>query len=223
MALHVARQTSYPFVAFRDREDAGHAMVEFMDGTSEDSMLVLALPRGGIPVARPIADGLGAQLHPIFVRKRAIPTSPEMGFGAVTVDGTVELNQRIMQAFELDAATVDRVVQETVQEVRRRARTYPGGYPLPDLTGRRVVLVDDGLATGFTALVAVKMLRDQSAGRIVLAVPVSPRDSLQRLMPHADETYCLIEQSSPPFAVASYYRRFPDLTDAEVVALLDPA
>ena len=223
MGVHVARQTDFPFIAFRDREDAGDAIVEYMGYASDENAFVLALPRGGIPVARPVADALGAGLHPVFVRKLAIPSSPEMGFGAVTVSGTVELNQRIVQAFGLDAKTIDRVVQETLQEVRRRARAYPGGYPLPDLTGRPVVLVDDGLATGFTALAAAKMLREQGAGRLVLAVPVSPSDSLQRLALHVDEAYCLIEQIAPSFAVASYYRRFPDLADAEIVALLDPA
>jgi putative phosphoribosyl transferase len=221
MGLHVRQRLRFAEPVFADRLDAGRALTGFMSKEPDPEALVLALPRGGIPVARPLADRLEAMLRPLLVRKLPIPVSPEMGFGAVTIDGTVVLNDPVVRRFGIDDETVRRVAEETFAEVRRRAAAYPGGESLPEPRGRRVYLVDDGLATGFTAIAAVRMLFAQDPSSVTLAVPVSPSGSLRRLEHEVDEAYCLVEQEEPPFAVASFYRSFPDLEDEEVVRLLE--
>jgi putative phosphoribosyl transferase len=220
VSLQVADSVRVATPTFFDRREAGRVLVDFMSKGPDPDALVLALPRGGIPVARPLADRLDAELRPLLVRKLPIPDSPEMGFGAVTLDGTVVLNEPVIRRFGIDDASLREVIDETFAEVRRRAAVYPGGDPLPGMAGRTVYLVDDGLATGFTALAAARMLAAQGPAKVVLAVPVSSARTLRLLEPEVDDVFCLIEQSHPPFAVASFYSRFPDLDDEEVVRIL---
>jgi putative phosphoribosyl transferase len=182
--------------------------------------VVFALPRGGIPVARPLADALECELRPVLVRKLPIPTEPEMGFGAVTVDGTVTLNHNVMRAFGITPEVAESVAEEVRAEVVRRGSVYPGGWPLPDLAGRRVWVVDDGLATGYSMVASLEMLRKLGASWLGVAVPCSPIDSLARVEPLADEMWCLVAQQGGGFAVASFYVDFHDLRDDEVVEVL---
>jgi putative phosphoribosyl transferase len=216
----IMRRVRYPFAAFRDREEAGERLAEFAGPEPDDAALVLALPRGGVPVAGPLAGALGCPLEPVFVRKLPIPASPEMGFGAVASDGSTILNDAVVRAYGVSAWEVGRLRARVMEELRRRAREYSGSLAPPAVAGRAVWLVDDGLATGYTMMAAAEMARRGGPEKLVLAVPVSPADSLRRLEPYFDETHCLIAQDRPSFAVASYYGDFHDMSDAEVREVL---
>lgn len=221
--LRVRRTVTWPRAAYADRLDAGRVLAEWIAPEPDPGALVLALPRGGIPVGRPLADALGCEMRPVLVRKLPLPTNPEMGFGAITVDGTVTLNPMVVEGYRLDAVTIERIAQTTRAEVERRSRAYPGGWPLADLEGRHAWLVDDGLATGFSAIAAARMVRARGAARVSLAVPCGPQTSAERLVLETDEVWCAIAQAGGSFAVASYYRDFHDMSDAEVVGLLGGA
>lgn len=217
--VHIGERVVRERVAFADRADAGRALASVVATVPDPGALVLALPRGGVPVAAAVSEALGCDLLPAFVRKLPIPASPEMGFGAVTLDGTVTLNQDVVRLFGLTPADVASVTEDVRREVERRARSF-GETGLPEVEGRRVLLVDDGLATGYTAIAAADMVRARGAGHLTVAVPVAPASAVVAVARHCDELFCLIAQESASFAVASYYRRFPDLTDAEVRDLL---
>ena len=219
--LHIGRHTARPVVLFADRADAGRALADWIDPRPDAGAVVFALPRGGIPVGRALADALGCGLLPALVRKLPIPTDPEMGFGAVAVDGTVRLNRAVVEAFHISEATVRDAVATVRAEVERRGAVYPGGWPLPDLTGRNVWLVDDGLATGLSMLTAADMLRANGSGSLSIAVPCSPVDSLALVSGAADALWCLAAQDIHPFAVASFYADFHDLDDVEVREALE--
>lgn len=217
----IARRVTSASAVFDDRLDAGRELARFVAPRPDPSALVLALPRGGVPVARPLADSLGCDLRPLLVRKLPVPDSPEAGFGAVTIDGHVVLNHAATATWGISKAEIGSVVEEVRRELERRAGAYPGGWPLPEMRGRHVYLVDDGLATGYSMIAAAKMARDAQPSSITLAVPVAPADTLRSLARYVDHAICLILQASPPFAVASFYRDFHDLRDDEVVMLLE--
>jgi putative phosphoribosyl transferase len=216
VTLHIGRRVPRSLIAFRDREDAGRVLAKFAGPVQPADPVVLALPRGGVAVGAPIADALGAPLVPLVVRKLPIPVSPEMGFGAVAIDGTMVLNDDVVRTFGISDSEVERIAREVMREVRRRAREYVGTDEPPDVRGRSVLIVDDGLATGFTAIVGARMVRKQKPASLTLAVPVSPADSIEAVSRFFDEIYCLYVQESYSFAVASYYEDFRDLSDDEV-------
>ncbi len=167
-----------------------------------------------------VAQVLDVPLDVIVPRKIPIPWEPEAGLGAVTADGTLLLNEQLVAQLGLTEAQINRLAALVQQEVRRRLRVYRGSRPMPDVKGRTVFLIDDGLASGFTMLTAVRSVRKVEPARIVVAVPVSPRSSVNRVQAEADELLCLVVQESQPFAVASFYGSFPDLSDDEVLAYL---
>jgi len=215
----IGRHVDAPHVAFADRADAGRRLIEFMAAAPEDAAVVLALPRGGVPVGRVLADALEAPLRLAMVRKLPIPSSPEMGFGAVALDGRVNLDRDVIDAFHIGEGEIEHVVRETHAEVRRRAGDY-GATRQPPLDGLSAYLVDDGLATGWSMLAALEWARDAGAARTVVAVPAAPLGTLERLTGRCDLLVCLYAQRPGPFAVASYYRDFHDLSDDEVRSLL---
>jgi putative phosphoribosyl transferase len=219
--LNIQHRVRQPVVAFRDRGHAGRVLVEFIGSERLPGAVVLALPRGGVAVGAPLADALGAALIPLVVRKLPVPISPEMGFGAVAVDGTRILNLPVVRGFGISDDEVERVTAEVTREVRRRAREYVGTDEPPDVTGREVFIVDDGLATGFTALVGARMVRARRPASLALAVPVSPADSISAVIELFDQIHCLYVQESHGFAVASYYRDFHEMGDHEVRAFLE--
>lgn len=223
MAIHVYRHVRGAVTAFQDRYDAGRQLAAFIDPEPDARSMVMALPRGGVPVARPLAEALEGELHPVAVRKLPIPSSPEMGFGAVAIDGTVVLNSRVVETFRIDDDTVRRVTAEVMSEINRRAMEYSGTLEVPRVSGRRVYLVDDGLATGYSVLAAGRMLSGMGPASMTLAVPVSPESSLRMINGMFEEKYCLMAQDRPSFAVASYYGDFHDMSDREVIEELRAA
>lgn len=204
---------------FEDRRDAGRLLAERLAEEKWDRPAVYAIPRGGVPVGCEIAKKLRAPLDLIIPRKLPIPYNPEAGFGAVAPDGTVVLNQELVEEIGLGKAEIDSIVMAVLDEVQRRIRKYRSGPPL-DPKGRTAIVVDDGLASGYTMIAAVRSLKKTGPARVVVAVPCSPKTSVERLEKEADEVICLAVQEEGPFAVASYYERFPDLTDGEVLAEL---
>lgn len=218
--VKILKTVERPFPAFRDRQDAGRVLTGHIDPEPTKDAAVLALPRGGIPVGEPLADRLNATLEPVPVRKLPIPSSPEMGFGAVAIDGSRILNERVVRHFRISQAEIESATEEVLAEVRRRAREYGGTQLSPDVKGKAVYLVDDGLATGFSMVAAATMVRKLEPRLLVLAVPVSPLRSFHAVEEYFDEIYCLYAQAVGSFAVASFYRDFHDLSDDEVHAVL---
>ena len=204
---------------FRDRREAGERLAERLKAFKDQDPLVLAIPRGGVPVGCEISRALRAPFDLIVPRKLPIPYNTEAGFGAVTPDGTVVLNERLVAQLGLPQWEIDSIVMTVLGEVQRRVKAYRPGPPL-DPKGKAVIITDDGLASGYTMIAAVRDVRKKSPAKVLVAVPCSPRSSVELLEAEADEVICLSVQERGPFAVASYYEAFPDLSDGEVLALL---
>lgn len=209
-------------VLFADRADAGRRLAEALGPLAQSDPVVLGLPRGGVPVAFHVAQELGAPLDVIVVRKLGVPRHPELGFGAIGEDGVRIISEDIVRRAGVGQADIAAVQQAEEAELSRRAREFRGGRPRVPLEGRTVILVDDGVATGATALAACAVARAQGAAHVVLAVPVAPPSAAARLRTEADELVCL---SAPAgfSAVGEWYRDFGQTPDQEVVSLLERA
>jgi putative phosphoribosyl transferase len=207
---------------FADRRDAGRALGARLAGTLPADVVVLGLPRGGAVVAAEVAAALGAPLDVLLVRKLGLPGQPELAMGAVAAIGdAVETvrTDRVLSAAPVDAATFAAVRDRELAELRRREAAYRGGRPPVAVTGRTVVLVDDGLATGATVRAALRVLAAQRPARTVVAVPVGAPNALDEVGGLADEVVCLL--APPSFrAVGGAYDRFAQTTDDEVRRLL---
>jgi len=183
---------------------------------------VLALPRGGVPVGFEIAESLDAPLDIVLVGKIGMPGEPELALGAV-VDGAaaqVLINHDLAAALAVDPSYIESETRRQLAEIERRRGVYLGDRPPAPIAGRTVIVVDDGIATGSTVRVALRAIRSAGAGRIVLAVPVAPQETLDALKPEVDEIVCL-GMPSPFLAVGAHYHRFAQLADQDVVSLLE--
>ncbi len=219
--IHIFKRVARPYPAFKDRSDAGRNLVELVKPRPQKLSIVLALPRGGVPVGEPMAEALGAPLSLVLVRKLPVPISPEMGFGAVTIDGTSILNERVVSEYDISKEEIEGITRQVKEEVIRRAKEYLGDNWKPEVRGLDVYIVDDGLATGYSVIAAASMIRKLEPRSVTLCVPVSPVTSIDAVQPHFDEIYCLIAQERGPFAVASFYEDFHEMTDDEVRKILD--
>lgn len=207
--------------AFLDRRDAGARLAAALERFQEDQPIILALPRGGVPVAFEVARALGAELDLLLVRKIGAPGHQELAIGAV-VGGTspqLVLNREIIAHAALPAGYIEAEQKRQLAEIERRRQLYRGAEPPPDLKGRTVIVIDDGIATGATMKAALRGVRQNEPRRLILAVPVAPPDTLQDLAKECDEIACL---SAPEWfnAVGSHYVDFAQTTDEEVVSLL---
>ncbi len=182
-------------------------------------VLVLALPRGGVPVAYEVARALGAPLDIFLVRKLGVPGYEEFAMGAIATGGVRVLNDQVVGGLRIPDYIVDEVAASEQQELMRRERLYRGHHPPPDVRGRTVILVDDGLATGATMLAAIKALRQQQPARIVVAVPTAAPETCEQLRAEADDVICAITPE-PFHAVGLWYDDFSQTTDEEVRELL---
>jgi predicted phosphoribosyltransferase len=207
-------------VRFADRSDAGRRLAAELETLRGRDVLVLGLPRGGVPVACEIARALEAPLDVFLVRKLGVPGHEELGFGAIASGGVRVLDPRVVRAARVDADTIDAVAERERRELERRESRYRGDRPPLDPSGRTVVLVDDGVATGSTMRAAIQALRDSGAVRIVVAVPVGPPETLEELARLADEVVCLHAPAAFR-AVGAFYDDFAQVSDEEVCALLD--
>ncbi len=204
---------------FRDRTEAGEILaVSVLRLVGAEPATVLGIPRGGVVVAVPIANTLRAPLDVVVPRKVGAPGNPELGMGAVA-PGVRVLDRALVARLGVADAIVERAVLQAEEEVRRRTSAYRGDRPPPDLRGGVAVLVDDGVATGGTALAAVAWARAAGAARVVLAVPVAPEEAVEQLREAVDELAVVITPS-PFFSVGQWYERFDQVSDEEVRAAL---
>ncbi len=207
-------------VIYRDRADAGVALAGLLGRYARrDDVLVLGLPRGGVPVAYQVARALSAPLDVFLVRKLGVPGREELAMGAIASGGVRVVNQKLVESLGIPPAVVERTVQAEARELERREHAYREDRPAPQAGGRVVVLVDDGLATGSTMRAAIAAVRRLGPARLVVAVPTAPALTCQELRQEADEVICA---STPPRfrAVGLSYHEFPQVSDEEVRQLL---
>ncbi|HLI27301.1 MAG TPA: phosphoribosyltransferase [Chloroflexota bacterium] len=205
---------------FRDRREAGRLLAaRLAHYRGRPDVLVLALPRGGVPVGYEVARALGAPLDVFLVRKLGVPGHEELAMGAVASGGVQVLNDDVIAGLGLSERVVAAVTARELQELERRERLYRGARPPHEVHGRTVILVDDGLATGATMRAAIHALRSRGAARIVAAVPVAPPPTCAELRAEADEVVCLVTPE-PFLAVGLWYEDFTQTSDDEVRALL---
>lgn len=205
---------------FRDRTDAGEQLADELAGRGVDADIVLGIPRGALPVARPVADRLGVPLDVVVARKIGAPNNPELALGAVASDGSVWLNEALVERLGVSEEYLDREREREAGNARGKAERFRGSHEPPDLTGRTVVVVDDGVATGATAIACLRQVREAGAERVIMAVPVGSPDSLARVEAEADEVVAL--RTPPEFrAVGQYYRDFGQVSDEEAMEYLD--
>jgi len=213
---------------FRNRVEAGRLLAQALaEYVGHPNLVVLGLPRGGVPLARIVADFLGAPMDVFLVRKLGVPWQPELGFGAIAetpgTDPAVRvIDQGLVRECELTQQAIEEIAGHEQREIDRRSRLYRGTRSMIEVRGKEVIIVDDGLATGSTMLAAVRALRRQGAKRIVVAVPVGPPSTCDAMRGEADEVVCL---SSPePFdAVGAWYEDFTQVSDREVQDALSAA
>jgi putative phosphoribosyl transferase len=205
---------------FRDRHDAGQKLSQKLTAYRENNTTVLAIPHGGVPIGIEIAENLGAKLDLIVVRKIPIPGNPEAGYGAVTDDGTILLNEPLVTRLGLTPTQIESQAQAVKAEIDQRRARYQGKGPSFPLEGRTVLLVDDGLASGFTMLAAIESARRRKAEKVVVTVPVASALAFQLVKAKADAIISLIVSQTTSFAVAGFYHHWYDLTEKDVIRYL---
>jgi putative phosphoribosyl transferase len=207
----------------QNRRQAGLLLAQALSGhAGHNDVMVLALPRGGVPVAFEVANALKAPLDLMLVRKLGTPGQEELAMGAIAQNGVRVLNQDVVDILRISDDTITAVERRERKELERRQRTYRGSRALPDLHGKCVILIDDGLATGATMRSAVQAVRTQSPARIVVAVPIAPLETVDALKAEADEVVCLATPE-PFVAIGRWYAEFAQTSDAEVKDLLSRA
>jgi putative phosphoribosyl transferase len=209
--------------SFPNRAEAGRQLAEKLEKyAGRDDVIVLGLPRGGVPVAYEVAKRLRVPLDVFIVRKLGVPGFEELAAGAIASGGVRVLNQDVVRVIPYAHEAIEAVTAKETAELQRREEIYREGRPAPELRDKIVILVDDGLATGATMRAAVKALRQRSAAKIVVAVPVGPPDTCEEIAQESDEATCL---STPPFfqAVGQYYDDFSQTSDDDVRELLTSA
>lgn len=205
---------------FKDRREAGKRLAEYLVSYRDTAGIVLALPSGGVPVAAEIASALNLPLDLLIVRKVQLPDNPEAGFGAIGPDGEVLLNRELMKHLRLTDEQISIQIEKTRAIIEKRNRIFREGKPFPSVRDMVAIVVDDGLASGYTMLSAVRFLRKMSPQKLVAAVPTGSKKTVEALVPEVDELFCLNVRGGPFFAVASAYRNWYDLTDEEVLSLI---
>jgi putative phosphoribosyl transferase len=203
---------------FRNRHHAGEVLAEMLSSYSKTDAIVLAIPAGGVPVAAAMAERLHILLDVAVVSKITLPWNTEAGYGAVAFDGTMRLNEDLLPRLGLTDDQIQEGIKQTTQKVLRRVKRFRGDRPFPDLTKRQVILVDDGLASGFTMLVAVEALRNAGARHICVAVPTGHGSALPRMAQEVEALYCANIRGGFSFAVADAYEAWTDVAEEEAIA-----
>lgn len=204
---------------FRDREEAGKSLADAIEGIPLGNPAVVALPRGGVPVAAEVAKRLHVPLDVLITRKIGAPQNPEYGIGAICENGTFWINESAADELRLSEFEIRNIIKKEGQEIRRRVQEYRGDHPFLDVRDRTVILVDDGLATGVTARVSIQALYEMGAERVILAAPVGAPDTARSLSQLADQVICL-ETPDGFYSVGAWYENFEQTSDEEVVRLL---
>ncbi len=205
---------------FRDRSDAGLKLSEMLADFADSDAVVFGIPAGGVPVAAPVAKELDLTLDVAVVSKMTLPWNNEVGYGAVAFDGTVMINEDLKEQVELTPEEVQRDIDQTTEKVQRRCRDFRGDKPFPDLENRPAILVDDGVASGFTMLVAVEAVKKKGASEIVAAAPTAHLHALEKISPEVNWIYCANVRGGRGFAVADAYQTWYDVEEYEVMNIL---
>ncbi len=209
---------------FEDRESAGEFLAELLSDYLDDweRPIVLAIPRGGIPVAYKVSEILHIPMSVVVVRKLGLPWNEEAGFGAIDPDGSVYLDEELVNYAKLDAETIRSIAEKELSELRRREKKFlPEGYP--ELSHREVIIVDDGVATGYTAIAGSGFARKRGAGEVSVAVPVCSENSGSKFREYADRFLCYHTSREMSFAVGMFYRDFHQLSDEEALSYIERA
>jgi len=212
---------SYTIPPFRDRRDAGRILAEHLEGRRAGAAVVFAVPRGGVPVAAAVAKALKLPLDIIVSRKIPIPFDPEAGYGAVTEDGAVVLNEPLVRRLRLTKGQIEHDAEAVRAEIRRRQSVFRSVLGASPVEGRTAIVIDDGLASGYTMKAAVHSLRRRGAAPVIAAAPVASLSAAESLRSVADEVVAAVLWPHSPFAVASFYEHWHDLTDEEVLDELE--
>jgi putative phosphoribosyl transferase len=212
-------------MAFLDRRDAGRRLAVLLEDSvhhDAEQPVVAGMARGGVPVGFEVARALDGPLDVVVVRKLGHPRQPELGLGAIAEDGVRLVNATLVKQLEVPQDVIDLVASQQEKELERRLRVYRGDRPPVPVEGRTVIVVDDGLATGFTARAAIEVMRRRSAARVVLAVPVGPPSAVAALAEVADAVVC-VETTENFFGLSEWYQDFRQVSDGEVARLLAEA
>ncbi|AKB44962.1 MULTISPECIES: phosphoribosyltransferase [Methanosarcina] len=208
---------------FTDRVDAGKKLAkELSKYANRSDVLILALPRGGVPVAFEVAKELNVKMDVFIVRKLGVPGNEELAMGAISSDNIRVLNEDIVRSFQIPERVINMVAENELKELERRERTYRGDSPKPEISGSIVILIDDGLATGATMRAAASAIKTKNPAKIVVAVPTGARDTCELFGREVDEVIC-IATPEPFYGVGAWYGNFSQTTDEEVCELLDKA
>lgn len=207
-------------VFFENRDDAGRQLADRLGEYKGQPVVVLTIPNGGVPVAIPVALALEVELDLVISRKIPLPLNPEAGFGAVADDGTVILNDELVTRFALSQPQINAQVNRVRSEIRRRTLLYRGERPPTLVNGRTVIVIDDGLASGFTMIATVASVRRRRPKEIIVAVPAASATALEQVGEVADEVVTLAKGAGQRFAVADFYRHWHDLNDDETLRYL---
>ena len=205
---------------FRDREHAGEVLAGMLTEYRDSNALVLAIPAGGVPVAAAMAEVLGLPLDVCVVSKILLPWTTEAGFGAVAYDGTLWINREYLDYYRLTPEQIETATEAARKKVARRVERFRGHRPLPQVSGRPVILVDDGLASGATLRAGVAALRKQGADELVVAVPTAHVGSALELAQQVERLFCANLRTGPSFAVADAYQHWYDVSEDEAAALI---
>jgi putative phosphoribosyl transferase len=207
---------------FLDRSSAGQQLAGQLGGYRDHQVHLFAIPAGGVPVAVEIARALALPLDLIIVRKIQLPWTTEAGFGALDPAGQAIFNEDLLRRMPLSPEDIDIQVEKTAAAMQQREATLRGGKPYAPLNGQPALVVDDGLASGYTMRAALRFLKAQGAGQLIVAVPTGSERTVWELLPEVDELYCLNVRGGFSFAVADAYENWYDLTEEEVLALMTP-
>ena len=208
---------------FKDRRDAGRKLAQKLTAyVGRTDVIVLALPRGGVPVGYEVARALNAPLDIFIVRKLGVPGHEELAMGAIASGGERVINQDIVRYLHIPPGMIDAIAAREIQELKRRERAYRGDRPAPQVEGYTVILIDDGLATGASMRAAITALRAQNPSQIVVAVPTAASETCQALEPEVDDMICATTPE-PFYGVSRWYQDFSQTTDAEVKMFLEEA
>jgi len=205
---------------FEDRVDAGNKLSESLSIYQGTDAIVLAIPSGGVPVGKEIKDALSIDLDLLIVRKIQIPWNPEAGFGAVNLDGYVIFNEPLLHSLELQENIINAQVEKTKEILMKRDELFRKGRPFPSLKNKTAILVDDGLASGYTMIAAIDFIKKRNPSKTVVAVPTGSYTTISKISPLVDYLYCLNIREGFPYAVADAYRNWYDLSDEEVVRII---
>jgi len=208
---------------FPNRREAGKKLLPHLSFLEREKGVVFGIAKGGIPLALEIAKGLNFGFEILISRKIPIPWSPEAGFGAIAENGSLVLNHSLLKHLGLTQGQIDYLASKVREEIERSVNIYREGRKLPILAGKIAVIVDDGLATGYTVMAAIKFLRKKEPKKIIVASPVSSKSAFERISKEADKLVVMEVSSEPLFAVADYYEDWTDILDEEVKSYLEEA